>query len=273
MALPDRMNDSPTITKRVGWPYDGQRFVGSDFMFLARLAIMQSSINNKFFRIPVGSERPDRITSCAFSIFIPNPHEQPNTIRFTGSGNLKYWARTSIDPITEVWSHDPTAHHEYFDSGFAIGLYSRVGLGFSRSPGRFFGWGHFPMLDITKPATDKNIHHVINEIQRRTGLEKFYIIRSSRHGMMLFAPELVDEPHLLAFWNEAELMNHVEVTGRRLRRPLDYWFDSRWHARSQQNHKDRLGTPNKLQVGGIMRLNEAPPLKPDRPMVVAASFD
>lgn len=272
MALPDRVHDSRSDSFQAKeWDLGGDRFIGWDFATLARYAIMESRISSRLFKFPVDKERPNRITSCAFSIFLPNPHEQSGVVRHTERGRQQFWSRTQIDPITETWSHDPTGRHEYYDAGYAIGLYSRVGLGSSTHPEKFLAWGHFPMLDLTQPATDRNIRHVIEEIGRRTDIKRFFIIRSSKHGMMLFSPEIVDEPHLLDFWNSAELMNHVEVSRGRGRK-IDYTFDSRWHARSQQNHKERLGTPNRLQVGGILRLNEAPPLKPDRPKVVAASF-
>ena len=124
----------------------------------------------------------------------------------------------------------------------------------------------FTKLDITKPPTDENIEILIEEVKQRCGLQRFFVIKSSEHGMMVVAPELVNEAHLLAIWDGAEMMNHVELNRH------DYWFDSRLGSRCRQNFRRELGLPNLFQVCGILRLNAMFPLKPEEPVVIAASF-
>lgn len=254
------------------WNLGGERFIGWDFKTFVYYTISASRIHPSFYRPPRKKAYPEIVTACTFNTFLPKPHERTGEARMTGIGKPMFWTRVRINPVAGGnWSVDPQFSEEVTQGGYALGFFSKVRLGLLGRPNEQVGTGHFVMADLALPPTRRNIQHIITEVRKRTKLTKFFIIRSSRDGTMLFAPEIVDEPHLLAIWNDLELANHVEIS--RGRRRIDFVFDSRWHARSQQNHKDRLGIPNRSQNGGILRLSASFPIKPETPMVIAASFD
>lgn len=254
------------------WDEGSKKFIGWDFKTFVYYAVDASKIHPSFYRPPRKKPYPEIITTCTFNTFLPKPHERTGEARMTGIGKPMFWTTVHINPVIGgAWSRDPQFSKEVTQDGYALGFFSKVRLGLLGRPNEHVGTGHFLMADLALPPTRRNVQHIISEVRKRTQLTKFFIIRSSGDGTMLFVPEIVDEPHLLAIWNDLELANHVEIS--RGRRRIDFMFDSRWHARSQQNHKDRLGIPNREQNGGILRLNASPPLKPEKPMVIAASFD
>ena len=266
VGLPEKVKQEIGFVRRE-WDLGSERYIGMPFSRLAYELILASRFHPMMFEPEtwIGNYHGG-IFQVMFKIFSPNPHEVPGQIRKTGSGKTDDWISGFITPDNVLVGYNPMFDTELTNSGLAVGLCSRVVLNNLTNPGSDGGNVHFPMFDITKPPTPKNIEHLISEIRRRCKLEKFFVLRSSDHGMMVIGPELVREDHLLVIWNAAEGMNHFEVDGN------DVWFDSRWHARSQQNSWGEAGLPNRYQVCGILRVTAAPPLKPEEPVVVAAGF-
>jgi hypothetical protein len=255
------------IYPRREWDLSSEKFIGMHFAQLAPVLLKESRFHPDFFKPSQGSNRfIGGIIFATFKLFEPNPHEVPGQVRSTATIKDDFWVSVELDPEGEIVHYNPLADTGASRKGLAVGLGSRVYLNNLSSPGTWLEMAHFPMFDIIKPPTSENVARIITEIKKRCGLEKFFVLRSSDHGMMVIAPELVDEPHMRAVWDGAETINHPEVDGQ------DIWFDSRWHARNKQNFKKDLGLPNGSQVCGILRVNAAPPLKPELPIVIAASF-
>lgn len=257
----------PVTFQRREWDLGGERFIGKSFPDLATTLLRESRFNVGMFTPEkwVGNDHGG-IIQVVFKIYQVNPHEQPSQLRATGSGGEDYWVPVEIDYGGRFIGYNPLADTSLATSGYAVSLVSRVVLDNRTCPGSFGGYAHFPMLDITKPPTEENVAHVVKEIPRRCGIDKFFVLRSSGHGMMMISPELVDDDNFLAILLDSLQMNHVEVDSR------DHWVDERWISRSTQNLCRVAGRLNPFRVGGILRLASVPGVKHEIPEVIAASF-
>lgn len=248
------------------WDLESKQFIGMPFQELIPILYKESRFDLERFEPQLGMQnRYGGIINGYLKIFEPNQHELPGEERKTGEGRFESWVNIEILPNGEINGYNPLMDPKLENSGYAVALGSRVALNNLSLPGSLGSWGHFPMLDLIKPATQENVKYIINEITKRTGLQRFFILESSDHGMMMISPEIVDEAHLLAFWNQTQKISHFEIDS------ADLWIDPRWIARSQENfHKD-IGI-NNLQVCGVLRATKAFPLKPKSPTIIATSY-
>jgi hypothetical protein len=206
------------------------------------------------------------ILSSLLRVYSVQPHETSDTQRLTGFGsNDQCWININLNEHGEIVGDNSLDDIKMKYPNMGIGWLSKVTLNNLTTPGTFGGYAHFPMLDIIKPPTQANMDRLIDEVKKRTGLEKFVIVQSSELAMMVLGVELVDEERFSIFLHAASLMNHFETNN-------DVWVDDRWLARSTQNFAKELGLPNLNQLGGILRINSVPPLKPQEPKIVAVSF-
>ena len=247
--------------------------LGSDGLFdlpfskLAPVIIKESRFHPTMFK-PEGwiGNYHGGIIQAWFRVYKPVAHEAPGQFRQTATEDDSYWSCPQVGVEGRIIGYNPLEDEALQNERFAVGFGSRVMINNLALPGSFGGWAHFAMLDIVKPPTPENVQHLISEVKKRTGLEKFLVLRSSGSGMMVLGLELVDEEHLETFWNCALRMNHSESE------PGDYWVDTNWLARSHDNFRSESGIPNRLQTCGILRMTAASPLKPEEPTVIAASF-
>jgi len=243
------------------WDLESSQYVGMQVKDFIPIALRESRFCPGGFAPTRSNRVHGGIIQANFIYFRVKPLEAPGEIQIARN----IFVPVGIGPDGLMETNNPLERNlppidEY---GLAIG--SRVALNNLDIPGGVIDWAHFPMLDIIKPPTSENIAYVIDQIRKRTGLERFFIIRTSEHGMFMFSPELVDEARWLDICNKAAKMNHYEKDHD------DVWIDERWLRWNQGNFHDELGV-NTQQVCGIMRIDAVPPYKPEIPIIVAASF-
>jgi len=262
----DELVSSGLFFKRKEWDLGSERFIGMRFSELVPHLIRESRFHPTRFTPPKWiREFQGGIFQVNLKIYKVKPHEQPGQIRQTDGGGQDYWITIGIGPDGELDGYNPLKDPEVAQEGFVTALFSKVLLNNLSSPGSFGGDAHFPLLDIVHPPTSENVERLVSEIKGRCGLEKFFVLRSSNKGMMVVGPELIDEENFTAFLFDSLLLNHLEVAN-------EFWVDDRWVARSTQNFVKDLERLNSQKYGGILRITALPPVKPEEPTVIAASF-
>jgi len=207
------------------------------------------------------------IVQANFKVYSLNPHEQPGEVRQTGAGKEEYWLPCAVDPDGDLHSAaNPLFDTSISENGMVTAFSSLVCLNNLSIPGSFGGVAHFPMLDIVHPPTEENVKYLIKEIKSKTGLEKFFVLRSSDKGMMVIGPELIDQEHFVSFLFSSLRLNHIEVAG-------EYWVDDRWVSHSAENLVLVSGNIiSPWRFAGILRVSSLGNIKPEKPEVIAASF-
>ena len=252
--------------ERKEWDLGSERFTGMRFSELVPHLVRESRFHPTRFTPPKWiADSQGGIFQANFKIYKVNPHEQPGQIRQTGSGGEDYWITVGVGPDGQLDRNNPLKDPQIARKDFVTALVSRVLLNNLSSPGSFGGDAHFPLLDIVHPPTPENVRYLVSEIKGRCGLEKFFVLRSSERGMMVVGPELIDEENFIVFLFDSLLLNHLEVAN-------DLWVDDRWVARSTQNFISDLRRLNSQRYGGILRVTALPSVKPEEPVVIAASF-
>jgi len=254
--------------KRKEWDLGGEQFIGLTFSRLIPILLRESRFSSDRFTPPswIGNYQGG-IWQANFKVYGVNPHERLGQVRPTGTGEDELWLPVEIMPNGDLRpEYNPMDDPLMAERNFAVAFTSRALLNNLTLPGSYGGVAHFPMLDIAHPPTPENIERLIKEIKQRCGLQKFFVLRSSDHGMMVIGPELFDEDNFVAFLLSSLLLNHMEIAG-------EYWVDDRWIDRSAENLVAESGNRiNPWRFDAILRGTALPPSKPEEPTIVAASF-
>lgn len=264
----DEIKSAGLDVKRKEWDMEGSDFLGKTLLQVAPVLLQESRFNlQRFTPPPWIGDYQGHIWKANFTVYEANPHEQPGQIRRTGTGGSNYWLPVEVMPNGELRVEDSTIEDPLTAGrGFSVAMSSLVLLNNLSNPGSFGGFAHFPMLDIVHPPTPNNVNRLITDVKERCGVEKFFVLRSSDHGMMVLGPELIDENNFVAFLFNSLLLNHMEVSG-------EYWVDDRWVARSAQNLTAVSGNAiNPWRFSGMLRGTTALPTKTEEPTIIASSF-
>lgn len=267
MTLPE-IETAGISFKRKEWDLGGEQFVGMSFSQLIPILLKESRFDRYRFNPPswIGDFQGG-IWQAYFKIYIPKPHEKTGQIRQTGTGEDEFFWPVEVLPNGGLsLEYNPLADASLAKNNLAVAFTSIVLLNNLSLPGSYGGLAHFPMLDIVHTPTPENVKRLIAEIKQRCGLQKFFVLRSSDHGMMVVGPELFDQENFVAFLMDSLLLNHMEDAG-------EFWVDDRWIAYSTQRLVALSGNRiNPLRYGADLRITALPPGKPEEPTIIASSF-
>lgn len=189
-------------------------------------------------------------------------------IRRTGDDD-SYWVNLNIGgQIHDDWSN--LTYQQIVDqalsNGYVLGFCSRVSLQNLTIPSSYSTGiiAHYPMLDVDNtPPTETNIKKVSWAIINRCGIDTFFLVRSSKNGMSMFSPELVNTNHLESIWTHA-----LKIDG----------IHKDWVSRSKETMKFDSGVMvvPETHSCGILRITKQPSvkeggviLKPEQPRIIA----
>ena len=256
------------LFKRREWDLGGEQFVGMSFSQLALILIKESRFDRHRFNPPDWIGRyQGGILRAFLKTYENKAHEGVDETRQMGDGDDEFMYPIEVLPNGELgFEYNPLADASLAEDNLLVAFSSTVQLNNLSVPGSFGGWAQFPMLDIVHTPTQENVNWLIDNVKKRCGLEKFFVLRSSNHGMMVVGTELFDQENFKAFLDSSLLLNHMEIAG-------EYWVDDRWIAHSSQKYVPLTGNiVNPLRYCAELRVTALPPSKPEVPIIVASSF-
>lgn len=267
MTLPE-IEKAGISFKRKEWDLRGEQFVGMSFSQLIPILLKESRFDRYRFNQPswIGDFQGG-VLQAYFRTYTPKPHEKTGQIRKIGIDEEAFMWPVDVLPNGGLnFEYNPLADVSLERNNRAVAFTSIVLLNNLSLPGSYGGLAHFPMLDIVHAPTPENVERLIAEIQQRCGLQKFFVLRSSDHGMMVVGPELFDQENFVAFLMDSLLLNHMEVSG-------EFWVDDRWIAHSTERLVALSGNRiNPLRYSSELRITALPPDKPEEPTIIASSF-
>lgn len=267
MTLPE-IEKAGISFKRKEWDLGGEQFVGMSFSQLIPILLKESRFDRYRFNPPSWiCDFQGGVWQAYFKTYMPKLHEETGQIRQIGIGEDEFMWPVDVLPNGGLsFEYNPLTDASLAKNNFAAAFSSIVLLNNLSLPGSYGGLAHFPMLDIVHAPAPENVKRLIAEIKQRCGIQKFFVLRSSDHGMMVVGPELFDQENFVAFLMDSLLLNHVEIAG-------EFWVDDRWIAYSTRKLVEVSGNRiNPLRFSAELRVTALPPGKPEEPTIIASSF-